>query len=292
MPCHSMTGYGQAVYDGQQVRVKAEIRTVNHRFLELSLRLPRELLALEDDIRALVARRVARGRGDLFLTLEPLQVQPKRLSVDWSLLDALLEAERAANERCGLADAPPSVSQWLLYPDVIRVESESLDVGAVRGDVLQAVEAACDALARMRAREGTRLAADMAAKLAELRRIADEVAEWAPEAERVHGDKLRRRLREVAGEVDEQRWLTEIAVMADRMAIDEELVRLRSHLAELEQALAQGSPVGRRLDFIVQEMHREVNTMGSKAGDLRIARAVVDAKVIVEQLREQAQNIE
>ncbi|MBX5435919.1 MAG: YicC family protein [Alicyclobacillaceae bacterium] len=292
MPCHSMTGFGQALCVGQRMRVKVEIRTVNHRFLEFSVRLPRELLALEDDVRSLVASRVARGRTDVFVAAEPVQPSPKRLSVDWSLFEALVEAERAANARCGLTQQPVSVVSWLLFPDVVTVEAAELAIDEVRADVLRAVEEASSQLAAMRAREGARLAADMAAKLADLRRIVAEMERVAPDVEKLHRDRLERRMAEWAGVVDEQRLLNEIAVLMDRTAIDEELVRLASHLSEMELALAGGSPVGRRLDFIVQEMHREVNTIGSKAGDLRVARLVVDARVIVEQLREQAQNIE
>jgi uncharacterized protein (TIGR00255 family) len=293
MALRSMTGFGQAVVEGTEVRVKVEIRSVNHRFAEFQIKIGRDLFALEEEVRALAAKRIGRGRVDGFVSVEPLRPLPAQVSVNWDLLDALCEAERAALRRQGV-DKPAlvSVAHWMTYPGVVTVETRTFDPDALRRDVLEAVALACDRLIEMRVREGSRIAADMLAKLDDLARLTEEMARLAPAAAEAVLLRLRDRMKSVVPQADEQRLLSEAAILADRACIDEELVRLESHIAEFRKSVREGSPVGRRLDFIVQEMHREVNTIGSKSTDLQIAKAVLEAKALVEQLREQAQNIE
>lgn len=293
MSCSSMTGFGQARYEGAQVRVLLELRTVNHRFCEWNVRLPRELLGMEEEVRARLATRVARGRGDLYLTLESGAVRAFHVDVAWPLMDALVGAHATAAKRYQLpSDEAAGLLHWLTFPDVMRVEQTALDVGAVAADVQVALDMALTALVETRRREGQRLALDMLAKVAELRGICARIEALASEVEPLQTDRLRKRMIGVAGGIDEARLLTEVAILVDRMSIDEEVVRLASHLDEFEATLQAEGSIGRRLDFIVQELYREVNTVGSKANHLAVSKLVVDAKVLIEQLREQAQNVE
>ncbi|MCL6636510.1 MAG: YicC family protein [Alicyclobacillus sp.] len=289
MGLHSMTGYGQAVLEGTVVRARVEVRTVNHRFAEFNIRSARELFFLEEDVRAHLAQRIHRGRADVYLQAVPLRGAPVQVGVNWPLLEALCAAERHAAERLGGGE-PLSVYRWLTFPDVLQVEAQPLDADLLRADVLAAVDAACTSLTAMRAREGQRIAADMLAKLGELEELTAAIAERAPDIATANRQRLQQRLQDAA--VDEQRIWAEAALLAERMCVDEELVRLSSHIAEFRKSVGEGSPVGRRLDFIVQEMHREVNTIGAKTNDLAVTKWVLAAKAVVEQLREQAQNIE
>ncbi|MCL6515412.1 YicC/YloC family endoribonuclease [Alicyclobacillus sp.] len=293
MALRSMTGFGQAVVEGAEVRVKVEIRSVNHRFAEFQWKMSRDLFALEEEVRGLAAKRIGRGRVDGFVSVEPVRPLPVRVSVNWALLDALCEAERAALARQGAADTGlRSLAHWMTYPGVVTVETGAYDPDALRQAVLSAVDQALDRLVDMRSREGRRIEGDLLAKLDDLAHLVREMERRSPEAAEAALTRLRQRVQAVAPGVDEQRILSEAAVLADRACIDEELVRLESHIAEFRKSVGEGSPVGRRLDFIVQEMHREVNTIGSKTTDLCISKAVLEAKALVEQLREQAQNIE
>lgn len=293
MALTSMTGFGQAVRVGTLARVTVEIRTVNHRFAEFNVRMSRDLFALEEEVRALLAKHIARGRTDVFVSMETMRPLQKTVTVNWELFDTLYEMEKEAWTRHPeVRQESPAIAQWLTHPDVIQVQNTQFDVGAVRDDVLVAVLKACEDLLDMRTREGSRVAADMTAKVNDIAKVVVLMAQQAPITVEQNRARLVSRLHEVGLCLDEQRVLTEVALLTDKMCIDEELVRLQSHISEFERSLHAGSPIGRRLDFIVQEMHREVNTIGSKSTDLVISKSVVDAKAIVEQLREQAQNIE
>jgi uncharacterized protein (TIGR00255 family) len=289
----SMTGFGQAVVEQESYRVKVEIRSVNHRFAEFNIRAPRDLLSVEEEIRAYLSTRLARGRSDVFVSVEEVAARPYNVQVDWGLFDALCRVEREAAARSGQV-APASVSwtTWLTYPNVLQVQSAVNEIEPLRRVVMAAVKQACDALVAMREREGARLKQDLLAKLSELSRVVGGMSDVSGEVNQQLRDKLQQRLAEWLPQVDEQRLLMEVSLLAERSSVDEELVRLRSHIDEFQSSLGEGSPVGRRLDFIVQEMHREVNTIGSKSSDIRMSKAVVNAKTIVEQLREQVQNIE
>lgn len=291
MPCKSMTGFGQSAIASERLDVKVEIRTVNHRFAEFNIRVPREFAQLEDQVRARLASRISRGRTDVFITIES-HGEP-HVEVAWPLLDALLRVEREAMARYRQVTEAGGVERWLNHPDVLSVQADVLVADDVAPHLLAAVDAALDHLTQMRSREGERLAKDMAEKLQRLRDLVSRMSARAAVLPDLYRERLSRRIEEtVAGRIDETRIAAEIVLFADRAAIDEELVRLRSHIEEFVAALEQDGPVGRRLDFIVQELHREVNTIGSKSVDLDISKAVVDAKVIIEQLREQAQNVE
>lgn len=293
MGCKSMTGFGSVVKNGQHAVVKAEIRCVNHRFAEFNLRMPRELFAIEDEVRKLIGQYVARGRVDLFVTLEPDANRTRQIMVDWALLDALMSAEQTARARYDLpVGDESSLSRAMSFPGVLQVENRGDSQDLIAADVRLAVEDACRQLASMRAREGERLHDSLRQKLNDLEAVVTRIAQRASSSLLAYRERLRVRMQEWAGDIDENRLLPELAVFADRVDVDEELVRMQSHLSEARTVLAQGSPVGRRLDFLTQEMHREMNTVGSKSQDAQISQAVVEGKTVIEQLREQAQNLE
>jgi uncharacterized protein (TIGR00255 family) len=296
MTLKSMTGFAQAVRRNQSIQVKAEVRTVNHRFAEFNLRIPREVFVIEEPIRAVLSKHIQRGRCDLYLSIDNLKPAASEVDVNWPLFEVLQQTEMEAKRRVhtGALDtfAAQSIAQWLMYPEVLQVRAKSIVIEEIRQELLQTIEDAVNDLVKMRTREGERLREDLQQKLDELDQIVQRMAEQSPVAEAHARFRMEERLREWAHEVDSQRLASEFAVMADRMSIDEELVRLRSHLTEFRNSLSGGSPIGRRLDFIVQELHREINTIGSKSADYMISKAVVDGKTVIEQLREQTQNIE
>lgn len=288
MPIRSMTGYGQAFHEQNRFRVSVEIRSVNHRFAEFQVRLAKEYAGLDDVIRDTLSSYVARGRCDVYIGIESASALSKRVSVDWGLLSELVRIEHEAHAR-GFELAPVN---WLTEMDVLSVETVSTRLDEVQDAIVEAVKKACEVLIAMRTREGERLDAALRAKLSILERTVAELTVQADGAEARVRDKLVERLKELELSVSPERLLAEVTLFLERSAVDEELVRLKSHLEEFYRALEGGSPVGRRLDFIVQEMHREVNTVASKAADFDVSRPIVDAKTVIEQLREQVQNIE
>ncbi|QSO49498.1 YicC/YloC family endoribonuclease [Alicyclobacillus mengziensis] len=288
MPIRSMTGYGQALHEQNSFRVSVEIRSVNHRFAEFQVRLAKEYAGLDDVIRDTLSSYVARGRCDVYIGIESASALSKRVSVDWGLLSELVRIEHEAHAR-GFELAPVN---WLTEMDVLSVETVSTRLDEVQDPIVEAVKKACEALIAMRTREGERLDADLRGKLSILEKTVTELTVQADGAEARVRAKLLERLKELELSVSPERLLAEVTLLLERSAVDEELVRLKSHIEEFYRSLEGGSPVGRRLDFIVQEMHREVNTVASKAADFNVSRPIVDAKTVIEQLREQVQNIE
>lgn len=268
------------------LRVRVEVRSVNHRFAEFQIRMNREYLALEEVVRAVLAEGVARGHCDVFVQVDPVAPPQRTVRVDWRLLEQLVELQAEARRR-GFDGA-----RWLDQVDVVRVEAEEVDIAALADPVRSVAAEAVGQLRAMREREGARLAADLRARVSQLGEVVAGVAALAPAVHDQLLTRARQRVKELAAAVSEDRLLAEVALWSERTAVDEELVRLQSHIAEFDASLAAGSPIGRRLDFIAQEMLREVNTIGSKAGDVGIVKGVVEAKTVIEQLREQVQNIE
>jgi uncharacterized protein (TIGR00255 family) len=293
-----MTGFGQAVERTADVMVAVEIRTVNHRFVDIALRLPKELTVLEDEVRRLLQEHLRRGRIEVSVAVNTTDSGNAALQVNWQLLEQLWRFEKEVAERMAAVSqdevrtSRATPFQWLSFPGVLAPAEPSWTPSQLRPLVLQAVTAACSEVVAMRRREGERIAADLLRKVDRVEELVAAMRARQPGRVEAERRRLSERLREWVGTVDTDRLATELALFADRVSIDEELTRLDSHLQEFRDSLAGGSPVGRRLDFIVQELHREVNTIGAKAADADIARAVVDAKTLIEQLREQVQNIE
>lgn len=288
----SMTGYGRCQIEADGREMTVEVKSVNHRFLDISFRLPRTLSFLDDAVRKGVNAKLARGHVDVFVNYANHRQDAREVRVDTGLA---LAYKKALGE---LADAVScentvSLSEYMRLPDVLSVEERAEDQDVVRELFCKALDGALDMLIAMRAQEGESMKRDILDKAARIEAIRNRVAERAPLVVTEYRDKLHQRIAQLTeGEIDESRLITEVAIFADRAAIDEELVRLVSHIKQIRATVEMKEPVGRKLDFLVQELNREVNTIGSKASDTTIAQCVVDAKGEIEKLREQVQNIE
>ncbi len=290
---YSMTGYGKgtAAVDGREITV--ELKSVNHRFLDVGMRLPRHLTFLEDVFRTVLSQQLSRGHVDVFVNYRNTRSDARTVSVDVPLLFAYVEAAHTANQTLGLPD-DLGLTAALRLPDVAQVREADEDTEAVVSLTKEALFAAIDALRTMRKAEGGRLAADLTARCATILALTEEVASRAPAVVEEYRTKLNDRIETLLNgiEVDRARLATEVALFADRASIDEEIVRLKSHVASMEQLLASDEPVGRKLDFVVQEMNREFNTIGSKCNDAALTSRVLLGKAEIEKIREQIQNIE
>jgi len=288
----SMTGYGRCHIEEDGREMTVEVKSVNHRFLDISYRLSRALSFLDDAVRKGVGARLARGHVDVFVSYANHRQDAKEVRVDTALAMAYQKAVAELSAALGReADLP--LSDYTRLPDVLTVQEKEEDQQTVRELFERALSGALDGLVAMREQEGKRMRADILEKIGNIESLRDGVAERAPLVVSEYRDKLHQRIAALTeGEIDEARLITEVAIFADRAAIDEELVRLCSHAAAIRETVELAEPVGRKLDFLVQELNREVNTIGSKASDTMIAQAVVKAKGEIEKLREQVQNIE
>lgn len=287
----SMTGYGRASreIDGRQMTV--ELKSVNHRFLDLSFRMPRNLMFLEDDIRKCLSGKLARGHVDVFLTYRNLRADARRVTVDQALFEAYAQALDGLSETTLKDDR--SLMAIARMPDVMVVTEADEDQDAVRALLKVTLDEAVEQLIAMRRREGEAMKADLTFRVDEIERMTGEIEQRYPQTVEEYKSRLRAAVEELVGSnVDENRLMMEVAIMADRSAIAEETVRLRSHVRQLRAYFEETQPIGRRIDFIVQELNREVNTISSKSQDIPITRLAVDAKAEIEKLREQLQNIE
>lgn len=289
----SMTGYGRGESEHEGRSFTVEIRSVNHRFCEVVIRLPKYYVALEDRVRKLIQEKVSRGRLDVFVTVDDRGAGNKTVQVDKELAMAYYNALEDLRKTIGLEEKPGVVDIARL-PDVIVLEEVQEDLEELWVLLSRAVDQAAGRLVEMRAAEGQRLKEDLLRRVAKLAEYTEAIARRAPLVVQEYRDKLQNRLKELVAEVevDENRLAAELAFFADRSNITEELVRLRSHFQEMLSTLESDEAVGRKLDFLVQEMNREFNTIGSKSNDLDISSTVVAAKSEVEKIREQVQNIE
>ena len=291
----SMTGFGRAEVTGESIAVTVEARSVNHRHLDVAVRLPRALASLELDARRLVQARLERGRVDVTVQVTPLTGSTtQRVQVDGGLARAYLARAQALAAELGVASAP--ALEWLLErPGVMRLEdAEPVEPSAPWPLLERALTQALDDLVERRAAEGERLAEALRTLHADLGAAVDSMAIRAPASSARREQRLRERLRGLLADsaIDETRILTEAAIWAEKSDVTEELARLRAHLAEFSLALDKGGPVGRALDFLVQELNREVNTVGSKADDLELSQSALVARSVLEKIREQVQNLE
>lgn len=286
----SMTGYGRAraCRDGREITI--ELKTVNHRFLDLSFRMPKNLMFLEDMLRARInASALKRGHVDVFVTYANTRADAREVSVDGTLLEAFAQALKGAKDALD-PYRRMTAAEALTLSGALTITQAEEDAGAVGELAAEAFDAALDKLMDMRLKEGDHLQADLLSNLEELSTLRKAVAERAPEVPIEYRQRLTARLEEWQVNADAQRVAQEVAFMADHCAIDEELSRLESHIAQFRDSVENGVEVGRKLDFLIQEMNREINTIGSKASDGQIAQCVVSAKCVVEKLREQVQN--
>lgn len=289
----SMTGYGRArqVLNGREITV--ELRGVNARFLEYSSRLPRAFAFLEDPLKKLVAARVSRGKVELSLTVQNTTAADTVVTVNWPLAKGYRDAMTALSEQLELKN-DMSVSLIARMPDVLAQTAAPLDEEALWADVQTVAGQAVDAFLTMRAAEGEKLRADLLSHLDVVEQLVGRIEANTAGRVKAYSDKLYARLQELLADrsIDESRLVTEAAIFADKTAIDEETVRLHSHIAQYRDILSGDGPVGRKLDFLTQELNREANTIGSKCQDVDITRLVVELKSEIEKLREQLQNLE
>lgn len=289
----SMTGYGSAKGTVEGIEVCVELKSVNNKFLDTSVRLPRSFLFAEETVKSAVMSHITRGKVDVFVTVDSSMADDMVVKVNEPLLKGYIAAlEQIAKENDLLNDITAmSVSR---FPDVLNVEKKELDAEAVAAGIRNIAEQALCDFDAMRIREGAKLKEDVLAKLETIEKLVTVIETESPKTVEEYREKLRQKLLEVLGTsgIDETRIVTEAAIFADKVAVDEETVRLRSHMAQLRTMLDGGSPIGRKIDFLLQEFNREANTTGSKCQNADIAHVVVDLKSEIEKIREQIQNIE
>lgn len=290
---HSMTGYGRAVRTLHGKEITVELRSVNNRFLDCSVKMPRAYAYAEDALKQKVRECVARGKVDVFVSVAVTAEENVRISLNRPILEGYLQTLRGVAEEYALRE-DLSVMSLARMPEVFVVEKPEEDEKQIIADLVSVAEEALQSYNAMREREGAALAADLRSHAATILQYVERVEQRSPVTVREYRTRLENKLREVleSTSIDESRILTEAAIFADKVAVDEETVRLRSHLDQLDSLLTAGGAIGRKLDFLLQEMNREANTIGSKCTDVKLARIVVDIKAELEKIREQTQNIE
>ena len=290
---YSMTGYGTAAGASGKLAVTVELKSVNNRFLDASVRLPRLYSFAEEPLKSLVQQRLIRGKVDVFVNIDASRDDSVVIRLNEPVLKAYQAAFAEMKEQYGITD-DAGIAAFSRLPDLFIVEKQQVDAEAFTADLLRIAGEALDVISAMRAKEGERLSGDISGKLDELEEMRQFVSRRSPESVKEYRERLLNKMREVleSSDIDESRILTEAALFADKVAVDDELVRLDSHIRQFRDLLASGGAIGRKLDFLIQEMNREVNTIGSKCTDLDITKTVLEMKSCIEKIREQAQNIE
>lgn len=290
----SMTGYGRARETRNSRDITVEVRAVNNRYLDCTVKMPRLYIFAEDALKQRVQRAVSRGKVDVFVSVDASAADVTKVSVNRELAGQYAAALEELAEIRSLAAYQVTPEVLARFPDVLSVTKADEDLEAVSADLCAVLDAALASFNEMRAIEGTKLAEDVGNRLTAIEDYTTQVEARSPETVAEYRSKLTARMQEVLQSVtiDPQRILTEAAIYADKVAVDEETVRLRSHTAQLRTMLNATEPMGRKMDFLIQEVNREANTIGSKCGDVSIAQVVVNLKAEVEKMREQVQNIE
>jgi uncharacterized protein (TIGR00255 family) len=268
------------------------MKSVNHRFCEIVIRMPRQLIEIEDKIKKIVQTYIKRGRVEVFVTISGEEMAKKKLQTDWQLLDEYMHALQQVKEKHGLSQSV-QIQDILHMPEVMTTYEEEADQTSIHGAIFEAVEAAVHQLVDMRKREGSELYHDLMGYLQDIQDIREKITQLAPEVAEQYRERIKRKLSDyLEGTFDEQRVLTEVAIFAEKADISEELTRIQSHVSQFIQALNTPDSVGRKLDFLVQELNREMNTIGAKANNGTIAQYVISMKAQLERIKEQVQNIE
>lgn len=289
----SMTGYGRAEDSVNGYTITVELRSVNNRYLDCNVRIPRLYLFAEESIKSRVQNSISRGKVDVFVTLDNTGAEKLQVSLNKSVADGYYAALKELAETYGLND-DISVSLLSRFPEVLVAEKAEEDVEQMAKDICCVLDKALQDFDQMRTREGGRLKEDILSRAATIEGKVALVEQRSPETVSEYRARLESRMNEVLAntQLDPARILTEAAIFADKVAVDEETVRLRSHISQLREMLDKGGAIGRKLDFLIQEFNREANTIGSKCSDIEIARHVVDVKAEIEKIREQVQNLE
>ena len=289
----SMTGYGKSEQTIDSLNVTVEIKSVNHRYFEFSARVPREYGFLEKKLKKYCNSLITRGKVECYVSVEDLEEREMEVNVNETLAAGYVKALKELSERFGLKDDISAVTRSR-YPDVITLHKASEDEERIWNAVKTVAETAVSKFIEMRETEGSKLRGDILSRADYIIECVEFIEGRSPETVREYNEKLKQRMKELLGDaaVDEQRLLNEAAIYADKIAVDEETVRLRSHISQLREFMNSSEAIGRKLDFLVQEINREANTIGSKAQDVDIAKKVIAIKAEVEKIREQVQNIE
>lgn len=290
----SMTGYGRARMELHKRDITVEVRSVNNRYLDCTVKMPRMYAFAEEAVKGRVQKAVSRGKVDVFITVDASAADVAKVSVNQELAAQYAAALRALSGLCGSETYQVSPETLARFPDVLTVTKADEDLETVSEDLCTVLDEALKAYNTMRAVEGEKLAEDIASRLDTIDECTSRVEARSPETVAEYRAKLTARMQEVlqSTTIDPQRILTEAAIYADKVAVDEETVRLRSHTSQLRTMLRADEPMGRKMDFLIQEVNRESNTIGSKCNDVSIAQIVVQLKAEVEKMREQVQNIE
>ena len=289
----SMTGYGSAKGSCDGLEISVELKSVNNRYLDCSVRMPRSFLFAEELVKSKVQEHISRGKVDVFVTVDSSASSDVVVKVNEGLAAGYVAAVKQLAERFSLDDTVSALAVSRL-PDVLTVEKKDADAEAVSAAITEITEQALCEFDRMRAREGQKLCDDISGRLVTVENFVSFVEDRSPETVKEYRERLYKKMCEVLqnSAADEQRILLEAGIYADKVAVDEETVRLRSHVAQMRSMLETGSPIGRKMDFLIQEFNRESNTIGSKCNDSAITKTVIDLKSEIEKIREQIQNIE
>ena len=289
----SMTGYGrgEAVLHGRSIVV--EVRSVNNRYLDCNIKMPRAYIFAEDAMKSRIQNSISRGKVDIFVTMDSTGADAVTVKVNHLVAAGYVKSLQELKDTYHLWGLP-DLSLIAHFPDVLQTEKAPENVEEVAADICSVLDQALTDYAVMREREGERLSADILSRADTIEALITQVEDRSPKTVTEYRARLETKMCEVLQnqQLDESRILTEAAIFADKVAVDEETVRLRSHLSQLRTMLKQGGPIGRKLDFLIQEFNREANTIGSKCNDLEISRHVIDIKAEIEKIREQVQNIE
>lgn len=288
----SMTGYGRAKLSKDDREYQIEIKSVNHRYLDISVRIPKQLSYLEETIKKEIAKKVKRGKIDVFVTFENNSLEGKEIKINTELAKAYIdELKKLAEKENILSDI--QVTEISKYPDVLNIQS-SQDDEKITEEVLETITIATDNLVQMRETEGNKISEDLLKRLNIINKKVEEIAKLSTGLIEEYVVKLEERIKEILKnqEIDKARLAQEVVIYADKCSIEEEVTRLNSHISQFKNLLNSNEAIGKKLDFIIQEMNRETNTIGSKANNLEITNGVIDIKTEIENIREQVQNIE
>jgi len=288
-----MTGFGSAKGAFEKIEISVELKSVNNRYLDCSVKLPRVFSSFEESLKTLMQGFISRGKIEAYIAIDSSEADDIEIKINKPLVRAYVAALKSMAEENGLP-AKINVTDLTRFPDVLQAEKRETDPERFRARICEILETALYSFNEMREREGRKLKQDISLRIDEIERLTTVAEEVSPRSVEEYRKKLEARMNDVlmATDIDEARILTEAAIFADRVAINEETVRLRSHIAQLRELLDCDEPVGRKMDFLVQEFNREANTIGSKGNDAEMSRIIVELKAEIEKIREQAQNIE
>lgn len=290
---NSMTGYGLFEKKCEDFYIKVEMKSVNNRYLDMNVRMPGSIMYAEEAVRSFIKSKIKRGKVDVFINFEYLDSSQVEIDIDYELLNKYISISKELEEKYGLS-SDLSFSKIMKDSNIVKAQKADFDGDYIKEELLKVLEEAAKDFIKSRAFEGEKIREDFKIKLDEVERLTDFVEERAPISLKENENRLRERITEFlhSSEVNEDRILTEIAIMLDKLSIDEEITRLKIHIQNFNDIINEEGPIGRKLDFLIQELNREANTIGSKSNDIEITSAVVMLKSEIEKLREQAQNVE